>query len=138
MPIGYGANDTMFQALPYDFDNFTRTCNDLFGISPRPHWITTEFGGHDIRSVLRNFASNIIFYNGLRDPYSAGGVLQNISDSVVAVFTEKGAHVLELHPPMASDPDWLVAQRDTEIRIIKGWLAEYNATLASRTRHRID
>ena len=26
----------------------------------------------DIKSVLGNFASNIIFSNGLRDPYSAG------------------------------------------------------------------
>ncbi|KAI8005608.1 hypothetical protein LOK49_LG07G00614 [Camellia lanceoleosa] len=33
------------------------------------------------------FASNIIFSNGLRDSYSSGGVLEDISDSVLAVST---------------------------------------------------
>ncbi|KAA8550277.1 hypothetical protein F0562_001961 [Nyssa sinensis] len=131
IPIGNGDNDTMFQPSPFDLNNFTRTCEGLFGVTPRPHWITTEFGGHDIKSVLGNFASNIIFSNGLRDPYSAGGVLQNISDTVLAVYTEKGAHCLDLLTPMASDPDWLVSQRDTEIKIIQGWIAEYRATRAS-------
>lgn len=46
MPIGHADNDTMFQADPFDLDNFTRTCEALFGVTPRPHWITTEFGGH--------------------------------------------------------------------------------------------
>ena len=45
MPIGHGANDTMFQAWPFDLNNHTKTCQGLFGVTPRPHWITTEFGG---------------------------------------------------------------------------------------------
>ncbi|OMO90327.1 Peptidase S28 [Corchorus olitorius] len=132
MPIGCGENETMFQASPFDIENYTRTCQDLFGVSPRPHWITTEFGGHDIKSVLGNFASNIIFSNGLRDPYSAGGVLQNISDSIVAVFTKEGAHGLDLSTPSESDPDWLVAQRDKEVSIIGDWLGDYNAKLGGK------
>ncbi|XP_010651835.2 uncharacterized protein LOC100261907 [Vitis vinifera] len=129
MPFGRGENDTMFQASPFDLNNYTKTCQDIFGasVTPRPHWITTEFGGHNIKSVLGNFASNIIFSNGLRDPYSIGGVLQDISESVVAVYTLKGAHCLDLGTPMPSDPDWLVAQRDKEIKIVALWLAEYNA-----------
>ena len=84
-------------------------------------------------------------------------VLQDISESVVAVYTLKGthssllpmskvlnleylfltgiceyiwksgAHCLDLGTPMPSDPDWLVAQRDKEIKIVALWLAEYNA-----------
>ncbi|PIA43524.1 hypothetical protein AQUCO_01900129v1 [Aquilegia coerulea] len=73
MPIGYHENETMFQNNPFDLSNFTKNCQNLFGVSPRPHWITTEFGGHNITSVLKKFASNIIFSNGLRDLYSAGG-----------------------------------------------------------------
>ncbi|KAJ9699356.1 hypothetical protein PVL29_008117 [Vitis rotundifolia] len=137
MPFGRGDNDTMFQASPFNLNNYTKTCQNLFGVSvtPRPHWITTEFGGHDIKSVLGNFASNTIFSNGLRDPNitltRSNGVLhcrvlQDISESVVAVYTLKGAHCLDLRAPMPNDPDWLVAQRDKEIKIVALWLAEYN------------
>ncbi|KAK0603834.1 hypothetical protein LWI29_009143 [Acer saccharum] len=108
MPIGYGGNDTMFEAWPFDLNNLTRTCQAVFGVTPRPHWITTEFGGHDIKSVLGKFASNIIFSNGLRDPYSVGGVLQDISDTVVAVYTNEGAHGLDLSSSSPSDPDWVL------------------------------
>ncbi|XP_038706140.1 lysosomal Pro-X carboxypeptidase-like isoform X2 [Tripterygium wilfordii] len=132
MPMGYGENETMFQAEPFDINEFTQTCLELFNVAPRPHWITTQFGGHDIKFVFGNFATNIIFSNGLRDPYSAGGVLQDISDSVVAVYTNQGAHGLDLHAPLPNDPDWLVAQRDREIKIIQVWIAEYNAKLARK------
>ncbi|KAM7528032.1 hypothetical protein LguiB_031442 [Lonicera macranthoides] len=86
------------------------------------------WGWQDIKSVLGNFASNIIFSNGGRDPYSGGGVLQNISDSVVALYAEKGAHGSDLGVPMASDPSWLVSLRAAEKKIIQGWIAQYNAT----------
>ena len=46
-PIGYGYNETMFQgSSPFDLNNYTRDCQQVFGITPRPHWATTEFGGH--------------------------------------------------------------------------------------------
>ncbi|XP_002523750.2 lysosomal Pro-X carboxypeptidase [Ricinus communis] len=131
-PIGYGYNETMFQPSPFDINNYTEACVQVFGIKPRPQWATTEFGGHDIKTVLGNFASNIIFANGLRDPWSAGGVLEDISDTVVAVYTEYGAHCLDLYPPTPNDPDWLVEQRDKEIKIIAAWIAEYYAKLSTK------
>ncbi|KAH7542073.1 hypothetical protein FEM48_Zijuj02G0034700 [Ziziphus jujuba var. spinosa] len=131
MPIGYGANETMFQSSPFNLNDYIKTCQNLFGVTPRPHWITTEFGGHDIKSVLGNFASNIIFSNGLRDPYSAGGVLKNISSTVTAVYTDKGAHCLDLINSTPDDPDWLITQRGREIKIIEVWISEYKARLAT-------
>ncbi|KAI3823353.1 hypothetical protein L1987_04788 [Smallanthus sonchifolius] len=59
-------------------------------IRSRPTWITTEFGGHDITRVLKRFGSNIIFFNGLRDPWSGGGVLKNISESIIAIVEKEG------------------------------------------------
>ncbi|PHU03468.1 hypothetical protein BC332_28719 [Capsicum chinense] len=73
MPLGRGENDTMFFSAPFDLDEFMKECKNEYGVSPRPHWITTYYGGHDIKFILRKFASNIIFSNGLRDPYSSGG-----------------------------------------------------------------
>ncbi|KDP43937.1 hypothetical protein JCGZ_05404 [Jatropha curcas] len=134
MPIGYGDNETMFQAEPFDLKNYTRDCVNCFGVVPRPHWVTTEFGGHDIKTVLGNFASNIIFSNGLRDPWSSGGVLEDISDSVVAIHTEYGAHCADLFPSSPDDPVWLVEQREKEVKIIAVWIAEYYAKLSTKER----
>ncbi|KAL8237099.1 hypothetical protein R6Q59_018180 [Mikania micrantha] len=125
MPFGRGENDTMFQADPFDLDEYTKECQQVFGVTPRPYWIPIEFGGHGIKTVLEKFASNIIFSNGLRDPYSSGGVLQNISDTVVAIYTQEGHHCLDINTPLDSDPDWLIAQRDAVINIIQGWLYKY-------------
>ncbi|KAF6171570.1 hypothetical protein GIB67_018094 [Kingdonia uniflora] len=129
-PIG-ADNTTMFQASPFDLKNYTKDCEDVFHVTPRPHWITTEFGGHSIKSVLKKFASNIIFSNGLRDPYSIGGVLQNVSDSVVAISTAQGAHCLDILNALPSDPEWLIMQRNSEIKIVQGWIAEYNTMLVN-------
>ncbi|KAH9328489.1 hypothetical protein KI387_000597, partial [Taxus chinensis] len=73
IPIGFPAEKTMFPASPFDIKEYARECYLKYGVLPRPHWATTEFGGHEIRRVLKDFGSNIIFSNGLRDPYSSGG-----------------------------------------------------------------
>lgn len=125
MPMGRGENDTIFQADPFDLDKYAEECRKVFGVTPRPYWIPIEFGGYGIKTVLEKFGSNIIFSNGLRDPYSSGGVLYNISETIVALYTEEGHHCLDIDTPYATDPDWLVAQRNSVINIIKGWLSKY-------------
>ncbi|KAJ0083826.1 hypothetical protein Patl1_30541 [Pistacia atlantica] len=95
MPIGNGKNDTMFQASPFDMDDYTKTCQE-------PFW-----------------------------------VLEDISATVVAVYTNEGAHFLDLLTATSSDPDWLIAQREKEIKIIELWIAEYNAKLIKRLATRL-
>ncbi|KAL5580175.1 hypothetical protein UlMin_012617 [Ulmus minor] len=124
IPIGIN-NGTMFEADPYNLKSYIKACQDSYGVPPRPHWVTTYYGGHDIKLVLHRFASNIIFSNGLRDPYSSGGVLDDISDSVVALHTKNGSHCLDIIRSKPTDPDWLVNQRKTEVEIIKGWITQY-------------
>ncbi|ESR49815.1 hypothetical protein CICLE_v10033480mg, partial [Citrus x clementina] len=58
-PIGIGKNDTMSQADPFNLTEYMDSCNKSYGV--------------DIRVVLKRFGSNIIFSNGLRDPYSSEG-----------------------------------------------------------------
>ncbi|KAF8009294.1 hypothetical protein BT93_J0328 [Corymbia citriodora subsp. variegata] len=117
MPGGI-TNNSMFQPDPFILSSFIDECNYQYGVAPRPHWITTYYGGHDIDLILHRFGSNIIFSNGLRDPWSSGGILMNISDTITAVYTEKEDQ---------NDPDWLIMQRKTEVEIIKGWIAKYYA-----------
>ncbi|KAH9700229.1 prolylcarboxypeptidase-like protein [Citrus sinensis] len=79
----------------------------------------------DIKLILRRSTSNIIFSNGMRDPFSRGGVLENISDSIIALSTKHGSHCLDLDEAKKSDPDWLVQQRKTEVKIMQGWITQY-------------
>ncbi|PPD85398.1 hypothetical protein GOBAR_DD17665 [Gossypium barbadense] len=128
IPIGVGEN-TMFQPNPFDLNTFINDCIRTYGVAPRPHWITSYYGGNDFNFILQKFGSNIIFSNGLRDPFSAGGVLEHISKSIRAVTTTYGSHCLDLFPKSDNDPEWLTKQRNIELRIIKGWLVTYYADL---------
>lgn len=38
--------DTMFQASPFNLNNYIKDCKNLFGVLPQPQWITTYYGGH--------------------------------------------------------------------------------------------
>lgn len=124
MPMS-GSRDSMFPPYEFDYAEYEDECVQSFNVKPRPRWVTTEFGGHDISSTLKEFGSNIIFSNGLLDPWSGGSVLQNISASVIALVTELGAHHIDLRGSTAEDPKWLVEQREAEIKLIKGWISDY-------------
>ncbi|KAK1288777.1 putative serine protease EDA2 [Acorus calamus] len=123
------SNESMFPPSAYNAKESGDDCLKKYGVLPRPHWITTEFGGHRIYEVLKRFGSNIIFSNGMKDPWSRGGVLKNISSSIVALVTEQGAHHLDFRFATKDDPEWLTQQRKREIEIIKKWIDEYYADL---------
>lgn len=126
MPMSSSQESSMFPPYEYNYTSFQGECLKNFGVKPRPKWITTEFGGHDIHDTLKKFGSNIIFSNGLLDPWSGGSVLQNISESVVSLVTEEGAHHIDLRPSTQDDPDWLVELRETEIKLIESWISDYH------------
>ncbi|GER55613.1 serine carboxypeptidase S28 family protein [Striga asiatica] len=129
MPIGGGANDYLFPVAPFDINEYNEYCKSQYGVSPRPHWITTYYGGQGIKFVLNRFGSNIIFSNGRRDPWSGGGVLEDLSESLVAITTQNGSHCLDLQPATKEDPEWLIAQRKKELEIMNGWLKTYYCDL---------
>ncbi|KAK9056045.1 hypothetical protein SSX86_027132 [Deinandra increscens subsp. villosa] len=128
-PIGITSNVSMFQRSPYDANENIRNCMENFGVMPRPHWATTYYGGQDIRMILSRFGSNIIFSNGLRDPYSSGGVLEDISQNIIALKTTNGSHCLDIQISQETDPEWLVKQRKDEVKIINRWFRKYYRSL---------
>ncbi|PIA25035.1 hypothetical protein AQUCO_13300024v1 [Aquilegia coerulea] len=125
MPMSSSRNNSMFPTYNFNYTSYQEQCVKEFGIKPRPRWITTEFGGHDMRTSLKMFGSNIIFSNGLLDPWSGGGVLQNLSETIVALVSKEGAHHIDLRASTDDDPDWLVEQRKSEIKLIKSWIKNY-------------
>jgi lysosomal Pro-X carboxypeptidase len=124
MPMSSDPDNSMFQPFSWDLKSYDQFCMENYGVKPRPYWITSEYGGKNIKAVLKNSASNIVFSNGLLDPWSGGGVLEDISSSIVALVVPEGAHHLDLRAATESDPNWLVQQRAMEIRYISKWLAE--------------
>uniref|UniRef100_A0ACD5ZSF5 Uncharacterized protein n=1 Tax=Avena sativa TaxID=4498 RepID=A0ACD5ZSF5_AVESA len=133
MPMNV-SSESMFPPYGFSYEERSESCFESFGVRPRDHWITTEYGGTKIYQVLKRFGSNIIFSNGLRDPWSRGGVLKNISSSIVALVTEEGAHHLDLRAATKEDPDWVVQQRRQEVEIIKGWIDQYNQDIAEMSQ----
>ncbi|XP_073353446.1 uncharacterized protein [Aegilops tauschii subsp. strangulata] len=106
--MSYGVrNGSVLPPEPFNFTKLLDGCRASTGLPPRPYWIPTEFGGFDIANVLKRSASNIIFFNGLRDPWSSGGVLKDISRSIVALVEPKGSHHVDLRFSSKDDPDWL-------------------------------
>ncbi|KAL3530469.1 hypothetical protein ACH5RR_009791, partial [Cinchona calisaya] len=134
-PFGITEENSMFPKAPFNLTACEVYCEKLYGVPPRADWASTYYGGKDIKLVLRRFASNIIFSNGLSDPYSGGGVVEDLSDSLLAVTTTKGSHGLDFYPAnKKSDPEWLVTQRKTELHIIDGWIKTYYADLFEITK----
>lgn len=40
-----------------------------------------------------------------------------------------GSHCLDIQSKTEKDPEWLVRQRKEEVKIMKGWITEYEADL---------
>ncbi|PSS21024.1 Lysosomal Pro-X carboxypeptidase [Actinidia chinensis var. chinensis] len=126
------SDDSMFPPSSFDYKDFAENCRKKYGVMPRPHWITTEYGGSRIEQVLKRSGSNIIFSNGMQDPWSRGSVLKNISATIIALVTKQGAHHVDFRSATKEDPDWLVQQRRQEEEIIQSWVDEYYRDIKHR------
>ncbi len=72
-----------------------------------------------------NACTSTFCSNGLLDPWSGGGVLHSLSDSLVAVVIPNGAHHLDLRAANPADPKDLKAARQVEMKYISTWIAQY-------------
>eukprot|EP01096_Ripella_sp_DP13-Kostka_P014316 TRINITY_DN6430_c0_g3_i1.p1 TRINITY_DN6430_c0_g3~~TRINITY_DN6430_c0_g3_i1.p1 ORF type:complete len:537 (+),score=216.95 TRINITY_DN6430_c0_g3_i1:76-1611(+) len=108
----------MFPAAPYNFTRLIEYCSTKWNVVPQPTLIPQKY----------NFtqATNVIYSNGLLDPWFPGGVLKNITgQSVTALQMHGAAHHLDLRGSDPNDPKSVRQVRQQEANIILGWLKDH-------------
>lgn len=71
------------------------------------------------------YASNIVFSNGLMDPWSGGGVLRNQNPQLTIIIIPDSAHHLDLRSSNQFDPPSIIEARNMERQAIRGWLSNF-------------
>jgi lysosomal Pro-X carboxypeptidase len=130
-PFLQGTRDDMFWCsdgtyYPKDdcsFWNFTSEsdrCFQQWGVRPRKDWARVALAGKNLKH-----ASNIVFTNGLQDPWHGGGVLQNISETVVSVIIPNGAHHIDLMFSDPADKDYpdILHARQVQVEHMHRWVS---------------
>jgi len=123
MPFCYDGTNDMFEPAPWDLKAFTKECEETWGPAgvPQPTLANSLYGGRNLAS-----ASNIVFSNGLLDPWSSGGVLKSGEGGVVAIIIPEGAHHLDLRGSNPSDPVSVIQARKQERAYIDKWIKNSN------------
>ncbi|EGG16784.1 peptidase S28 family protein [Cavenderia fasciculata] len=115
MPMSSNGVQDMFPASSFDLDSLITSCQQQWGVTPDPYWITNYYGGsQNVQS------SNIVFSNGILDPWRAGGVIEN-GNEIYAVLIDGGAHHLDLRMPSPQDPQSVINARALETQLITKW-----------------
>lgn len=84
----------MFPPLDFTLEMRNHYCAGKFGLGySRLDWLKTEYFG-TLDGIKKT--SRLIFPNGDLDPWMPGGVLEDLSDSLIAIIIEGGAHHLDL------------------------------------------
>ena len=106
--------------FPRDFTSkafLQQHCGAKYNVSPLSDWIPASYGS-------AYAGTNVVFSNGLFDPWSSAGVLNVSHPSVVVVIIPEGAHHIDLFFSNDLDPDSVRAARAAEIAAIRSWLQE--------------
>lgn len=119
MPFAKNGSTDMFWPEPWDPDAAAAACRSQWGVEPRSLWATQEWGGRDLKA-----ASNIVFSNGLLDPWHGGGVLNDLSETLVALIIPEGAHHLDLMFSNENDPPSVIEVRRQEREWMETWIEE--------------
>ncbi|KAJ8924288.1 hypothetical protein NQ315_007081 [Exocentrus adspersus] len=122
MVMPFCSEDTdMFENFDYDFQAFSEDCYKTYGVRPRSEEVPLlEYGDKDLST-----AKNIIFSNGLLDPWSGYGVLTNVTPDIIAIAIPEAVHHSDLRASDPKDPESVKEARLIEIHHIKKWLDEY-------------
>ena len=121
-PIGFSSK-SMFPKRHWTYEALTEYCQSRYGkeVVPQPYALVDEFGFDDL---VKTGASRILFTNGLQDMWAGGSYLENVSDSILALNFENGAHHSDLSHvgPSDNDTDDIRLGFVQITNILAGWL----------------
>merc|ERR1719412_3435611 len=117
MPMCFDGDKAMFEKAPWNATEYNAACFAKWKVMPRGKMADVMYGAKNLKA-----ASNIIFSNGLLDPWSSGGILRNVGKSVIALIIPEGAHHLDLRGADPNDPQSVVKARELEQLAIKKWI----------------
>lgn len=124
MPFCSNGVTDMFEPSTWDFKEISQQCYNYYGVTLKEKFIEKEYGGKDLR-----YASNIIFSNGLLDPWSSGGVTSKDAPSSVVVYdVADAAHHLDLRASHEKDPPSVQRARKLFTNIFRRWIRNYRKT----------
>ena len=99
--IGFG-EQSMFPVRPWTMEWMNDHCQKRFGVKPAPYDLVNEWKFDDLKNAG---ATHILFTNGLNDGWSVGGLQNNISETLLALNFDNGAHHSDLSGVGPSDGD---------------------------------
>jgi lysosomal Pro-X carboxypeptidase len=126
MPVASNATTSMFPPEEWNYTAYTEQCQKTYGLTPDYDWAFRTFGGSN---TTRDFAqmTNIIFSNGIYDPWRSGGVTTFVNLNTPIYIIKNGAHHLDLREPApaeaGTDVEWV---REQETLMIERWITAYN------------
>jgi len=103
--------------MQWNLEKLQAYCKSKWGVVPEESFLSREFGGNNI-----HYASNIVFSNGHIHPWCTGGVQFSLSDTLVALNYQDGAHHADLMTPFGDDPQAVKDARKSEIELIRTFL----------------
>ncbi|OQS04626.1 lysosomal Pro-X carboxypeptidase [Thraustotheca clavata] len=120
MPFDQNGVDDFLPVAIHNETSDAESCFKNWGVELRPLWANTVFGG--VQGL--QYSSNIVFSNGNYDPWSGYGVLHDLSDTLIAVEIDGGAHHLDLMFSNPLDPPSVTKARKIEMKHVRRWIQE--------------
>ncbi len=128
-PIGFSP-ESMFPPRAWTYEGLTEYCQLRYGdeVTPRPYALVEDLGFDDL---VGNGASRILFTNGMQDMWIGGSYTEDLSDTILAINFENGAHHSDLSHvgPTDADTDDIKEGYVKIQNILEGWLRDVKAEI---------
>lgn len=121
-----GIND-MFYPRSFSKEFITAHCSDSWGVTPRYEWMRQAYGNPFDWAI--SGVTNLVFSNGLYDPWSSAGIKTNLSTSLPAVIIDVGAHHIDTFFSTPQDPQSVIDARAFEVSMIKIWIQDFYSSM---------